>query len=81
MSPALSGIMPDSFKLIMTRATSGRRDSSVDRCAGNMPAVASRMLAVPGFIRLHPHKNANAQRVATIAPIAVAKAAVHAPFR
>jgi hypothetical protein len=79
--PALSGIMPDSFRLTMARATNGRRDSARRQMRRQHAGGREQNARAPQFIRLPAHKNANAQRVTTIAPMAVANAAVHAALR
>lgn len=48
MLPALSGILPDGFRRTESRFMPQRSNlGSCAEAAGNMPAVASKMLAVP----------------------------------
>jgi len=81
MLPALSGIMPDGFRFTMARATSGRRDSARRQMRRQHAGGREQNARAPHFICLPAHENANAQRVTTIAPMAVANAAVHAALR
>ena len=48
MLPALSGIMPDRLRLMVTEQQVTGVIRHADRDAGNMSAVASRMLALLG---------------------------------
>jgi hypothetical protein len=81
MLPALSGIVPDSFRLTKTRVTSGRRESARGQIRRQHAGGSEQNPRAPRSICSTAHKNANAQRVTTIAPMAVANAAVHAALR